>query len=106
MTAYACDEFGSPASLVSTVFLAAGLRMAKEGLIFADQSLFPSVVGTDALQFRASRLHRNELRADLVFDFLGDFGVGLEEVTRVVLALSDAFTVVAVPGTGLLDDAL
>ena len=51
-------------------------------------------------------LDRQELDADLGFDVLGHLGVFLQEVARVVLALADALALVAVPGAGLLDDAV
>src|SRR5688572_30838439 len=63
-------------------------------------------VGANALELRTRRLHRYQLGADLVFDFLGNLRTSLQEIASVVLALADALTVVAVPGTGLLDDAL
>src|SRR5215471_13280263 len=47
-----------------------------------------------------------ERRAQLVLDFLGDGRVVLEVLSGVVLALADALAAVAVPGTGLLDDAV
>src|ERR1039457_1566677 len=51
-------------------------------------------------------LGRHHLEADLVLDFLGDVRVLLQVHARIVLALTDALAVVAVPGAGLVDDAL
>src|SRR4051812_24755410 len=67
----------------------------------------PSVViAADALQLRTLRLHGQQLRADLLFDFLRELRTLLEEFAGIVLALADALALVAVPGAGLLDDAL
>src|SRR5262245_13869790 len=65
-----------------------------------------SVVPADALELRPLRLGRQQLGANLVFDFLGEFGTGPEEFPGVVLALANTLAVVAVPGSRLLDDAL
>src|SRR5580658_2768965 len=56
--------------------------------------------------FLSTLLGRHELEADLILDLIGDFAVLLQVQARVVLALADALTVVAVPGAGLVDDAL
>src|SRR5690348_10878855 len=51
-------------------------------------------------------LRRHELGAHLILDLAGDLLVLLQEVPDVVLALADALALVAVPGAGLLDDAV
>src|ERR1022692_1211036 len=45
-------------------------------------------------------LLRNQLGANLAFEVRRDFRMLLQEDTGIVLALSDAFALVAVPGTG------
>src|SRR6202522_1820583 len=50
------------------------------------------------------RLLRNQFGADLVLHILGDFRMLLQEGAGIVLALSDALALVAVPGTGLLHE--
>src|SRR5262245_25408970 len=66
----------------------------------------PSVVPADALELRPLRLGRQQLGPNLIFDFLGEFGTGPEKFAGVVLALANTLAVVAIPGAGLLDDAL
>src|SRR5690606_20926167 len=51
-------------------------------------------------------LLRQQLRADLRFDVRRDGRVLDQELARVLLALTDAIAVVAVPGARLLDDVL
>src|SRR5690606_9234402 len=51
-------------------------------------------------------LLRQQLRADLRLDLLGDRRVLDQKLAHVLLALADAIPVVAVPGAGLLDDVL
>ena len=51
-------------------------------------------------------LYRQELGADLAFDVARHLGMFLEKGARIVLALADALALVAVPGAGLLDDAV
>src|SRR5690606_25845130 len=42
--------------------------------------------------------------ADLVFDLVGQIGVLAQELAGVVLALTDLFALVGIPGAGLVDD--
>src|ERR1700683_1193712 len=47
---------------------------------------------------------RHHLDANLLFDLRGNVGVLLQIHARIVLALTDPLAVVAVPGSGLVDD--
>src|SRR6202050_1566156 len=49
---------------------------------------------------------RHHLDANLLFDLRGNVGVLLQIHARIVLALTDPLAVVAVPGSGLVDDSL
>src|SRR5690606_19880554 len=54
----------------------------------------------------AGRARRHpEMLPDPVLDLEGELRTLFQEFARVVLALADAFAVVAVPGAGLVDDA-
>jgi len=52
----------------------------------------------------AALLDRQQLQADLLFDLAGDFRMLQQEGADIVLALADALALIAVPGTGLVDD--
>src|SRR5688500_17858165 len=60
----------------------------------------------------SDRHRRVELRADpqllldLLLELVGEVGVVLQEVARVLLALTELVALVRVPGAGLLDEAL
>src|SRR5580658_5564821 len=54
----------------------------------------------------AALLGRQQLQAHLLLDLARDFRVLLQEYADIVLALPDTLTLVAVPGAGLVDDAL
>src|SRR6185312_2195699 len=56
--------------------------------------------------FLSTFLRRQQLCAHLFLDVCGHVRMRLQEQPCVVLALADALAVVAVPGTGLLDDTV
>src|ERR1700674_4307049 len=54
----------------------------------------------------ARLLRGQQLHAYLLLDLTRDYLVLLQEIAHVVLALADALALVAVPGAGLINDAL
>src|SRR5581483_2890051 len=78
-----------------------GWADAPSVLPFGDSDL-----GRHRRRGRRRRVLHAELLADLRLDLVGELGVLLEVVARVVLALADAVLLVLVPGARLVDDAL
>ena len=82
-----------------------GRKCLSGGLCFVAYADFAVVISFDGVAFvQLEQLHVLHAFADLLLDFVAEFCIVLQEQAGVLATLTDAFVIVAEPGTALLDD--